>query len=110
MFKPYLALRLSIPLAVVAAGGAIVASIAVADYTPPAYLDTQTFIIRWDMFRQAAGVIACAGTCRTAQAGGANAQRCRLVEAAQASASACLTQLNTDCTPQNVLTCASGQP
>lgn len=110
MFRRFLAVKVSIPLAGALALGLLVTTqITLADYTPGTYLDTQTFMIGWHLQRVSAGVIACQGSCRSAQAAGANPQRCTLIEANQATAAACLTQLAADCTPQNVVNCASGQ-
>jgi hypothetical protein len=111
MFKRFLSKKISVPLAAALAIGVAVAFVpALADFTPGTYLDTQTFMISWRMARVSAGVIACEGSCRSAQAAGANPQRCRLREANQATTAACLTALATDCTPQNVINCASGEP
>lgn len=110
MLKRFLALKVSIPVAGILAGGLIYTMApALADFTPGAYLDSQTFMLTWNMRRVSAGVVSCAGVCRSAQAAGAHPLRCQLIEANQASAAACLTQLNTDCTPENVVNCASGE-
>lgn len=111
MLKRFLSKKIAIPLgAVLVAGAFVTLAPALADFTPGAYLDAQTFMISWRMARVTAGVVACEGSCRSAQAGGANPQRCRLREANQATMAACLTALATDCTPQNVINCASGEP
>lgn len=111
MLKRFLRLKVSVPLAAaLAIGAAVTLAPALADFTPGTYLDAQTFMLNWHMQRVSAGVISCEGSCRSAQAAGANPQRCRLVVANQASAAACLTQLATDCTPQNVINCTGGAP
>ncbi len=111
MIRRLLALKISIPVAAVAlAAGSFFAFNALADFTPGTYLDTQTFMVSWHLGRVSAGVFSCMGSCRSAQAAGANPQRCQLLEPNQASAAACLTQLAADCTPQNVVNCTSGQP
>lgn len=110
MIRRFLSVKISVPVAVAALAAGLYSFISIADYTPGTYLDTQTFMITWHMTRVSAGVFSCLGSCRSAQAAGANAQRCQIIEANQASVAACLTQLATDCTPQNVVNCASGQP
>lgn len=107
--RRFLRLKVSVPLALVAALGVGYSLISVADYTPGTYLDAQTFIVVPRMRRLGAANVACGGLCRTAQAGGANPQLCILHEPNQASFAACLTLLNTDCTPQAVINCASGE-
>lgn len=110
MLKRFLRLKVSIPVAAVALiGGGFVTLNALADYTPGAYLDAQTFVVVPRMRRLTANSVTCSGLCRSAQAGGANPHFCVLTEADQASFAACLTQLGSDCTPQNVLNCASGE-
>lgn len=111
MLKRFLRLKVSVPMVVALAAGIIIAiPPALADYTPGTYLDAQTFMVNWHMQRVSVGVVACEGSCRSAQAAGANPQRCRIREVNQASAAACLTALAADCTPQNVINCSSGEP
>lgn len=105
--------KISIPVGALAGLGLLLtlapARPARADFTPGTYLDAQTFVVMWHLQRVSAGVISCTGMCRSAQAAGANPIRCQLIEANQASAAACLTQLSSDCTPQNVVNCSSGE-
>lgn len=110
MFKSLFRRSVSIPLGAIAVlGGALIGLQALADFTPGAYLDAQTFIVVPRMRRLNASSVTCAGLCRTAQAGGANQHFCVLNELDQVSFAACLTTLNTDCTPQAVINCASGE-
>jgi len=109
MLKRFLRLRVSVPVAALAVAAGVYSLISAADYTPAAYLDTQTFMVTWHMVRVGASNISCTGVCRTAQASAANPATCRVNEPAQTSTTNCLTQLNTDCTPQNVLNCVSGE-
>lgn len=109
MLKRFLRKKITIPLGAILAGGIIYASISVADYTPGTYLDTQTWIAIPLMRRLSASSVTCGGLCRTAQAAGANEHFCKINETNQSSFVACLSLLNTDCTPQAVLNCASGE-
>lgn len=110
MFKRFLSLKVSIPVAALALiGGGFYTLQALADYTPGSYLDAQTFMVSWHMTRLGASSISCTGLCRSAQTGGANPLLCRINEAAQATTTACLTALGTDCTPQNVVNCSTGE-
>lgn len=101
--------KVSIPMAAVAVAAGLFTINALADFTPGTYLDAQTFIVVPRMRRLTASSVTCAGLCRTAQAGGANQHFCVLNELDQVSFAACLTTLNTDCTPQAVINCASGE-
>jgi hypothetical protein len=110
MLLRFLAKKTSVPLAAVALIlGGLYAVQALADYTPGAYLDAQTFMVTWRMVRVGASTISCTGVCRTAQAGGANPATCRLTEAPQTSTANCITALAADCTPQAALNCTSGE-
>lgn len=113
MLKRFLSRKISIPLAgILAIGAAVAFGPALADYTPPALVDAQTFLVSFNIRRLGSGQFGCSGGCRTAEAGGANANTCRLDEAAQAgplgtAISSCLAALSTDCIPVNVHHCAS---
>lgn len=110
MLKRLMKARVTIPLAGLALVGALFLrpQIGLADYQPPSYLDAQTLVVSLHMRRVSAGVWDCAGACRTAQTGGANPKSCLLQEATAATPAACITALNADCTPQNVIICATG--
>ncbi len=110
MIRRLFALKVSIPVAAVAlAMGGLFALNALADFTPGTYLDAQTILLSVHISRVSAGVFGCEGSCRSAQAGGANETRCRIIEPNQATPAACVTLLASDCTPQNAVNCASKQ-
>lgn len=115
MLKRFLRLKVSVPIAAVAlGGGGLFALNALADYTPPALVDSQTFPVAIRTRRLTATTWACRGMCRTAQTGGTAPRFCWLnladqTGAADVAAAACGTAAKNACTPQAVDDCASGE-
>lgn len=88
---------------------------ALADYTPPALVDAQTFPVRSTLTRLGGGRFGCHSICRSGSIrpdGGVQPLFCSLVHAIDAGAYVtagleCAAESNTDCTPQAVGECAS---
>jgi hypothetical protein len=94
-------------------GGGLVISpgAAFADYSPPALVDGQTFLVL-KATRRIPGGFACHALCRSAETAGVRPRWCALAPAMDAGTFAgadveCLQEASAGCTPQAVHECAN---
>lgn len=89
-------------------------SVALADYTPPALIDAQTYLLQKGVRRHrlldGGFGFTCHALCRSAETGGARPRGCALAPAMDAGTFAgadveCLQEAVADCTPQGVHEC-----